>query len=96
MILRSVDKPTKKPFYEEISGTDKAARYYPKRQAKLFATIVNNAASTSYKKNEVSLVAQAFISFKNRGKLVAIGPLEYCGSGIPLQKSGKGNTDKVL
>ena len=52
------------------------------RGSKLFATIVSNSASGTAKA-KMTLVSK-FINMKTRGRAVAIGPLEYCGSGIPL------------
>ena len=56
----------------------------------LFSTIVGNSA-TSSKKHSGVLVGMNYINIKTRGKAVAIGPLEYCGNGIPL-KQNKGGT----
>jgi len=54
----------------------------------LFSTIIRNSGRIGYKK-ELGVSAK-FINMKTRGKAVAIGPLEYCGSGIPLTRSGAG------
>jgi hypothetical protein len=40
------------------------------------------------------MVTENFVNMKTRGKAVAIGPLEYCGNGIPLKRSGPGAKKK--
>ena len=51
------------------------------RGRQLFSTIVQNTATTTGKR---LMVSSAFVNMKTRGKAVSIGPLEYCGNGIPL------------
>lgn len=51
------------------------------RGSKLFITIVSNAAGSGAK---ATTFCPKFVNMKTRGKAVAIGPLEYCGSGIPF------------
>ena len=75
-----------KPFRRGISGKDKTSDLYQQRGAKLFATIVKSSGGVQYKKGFG--VSEKFIDWKTRGKAVAIGPLEYCGNGIPLRRSG--------
>jgi len=74
-----------KPPCRGISGRDKDKDpiLYQQHGAKLFSTIVRNSAGVAYKKE--LKVSGAFINMKTRGKAVAIGPLEYCGNGIPLR-----------
>jgi hypothetical protein len=54
------------------------------RKAKLFKRIIENGAGIAYKKGLG--VGETFVNLKTRGKAVAIGPLEYCGSGIPMMR----------
>lgn len=56
------------------------------RQRQLFGTIISNTATKSEKR---LMVSSSFINMKTRGKAVSIGPLEYCGNGIPLKRTNK-------
>jgi len=51
----------------------------------LFSTIIKNGGTIGYKKGLG--ISERFVNMKTRGKAVAIGPLEYCGNGIPLPRS---------
>ena len=83
---RSYEFRRAKPFRRGITGKeDKDSELYQQRGAKLFLTIVNNSGAVGYKKGLG--VSEKFINFRTRGKAVAIGPLEYCGNGIPLTRS---------
>lgn len=59
-----------------------------KRRSKLFAAIVGKAA-TPAEKISTSLVSMKLKNTKTRGKAVVIGPLEYCGNGIPFKLGGR-------
>ena len=75
-----------KPFRRGIGGKkDTDPELSQQRRAKLFSTIVQSGAGVVYKKGLG--VSKKFINWNTRGKAVAIGPLEYCGSGIPLSRS---------
>ena len=69
-----------------VGKKDTSSDAYQVRQCQLFKTIVSNTANTTEKRNMVSL---EFINMKTQGKVVSIGPLEYCGNGIPLKKTNK-------
>ena len=73
-------KARAKPHHEAISG-DSA-----KCGSKLFSKIVGNSASTTAKRSG-DMGTMEYINIKTRGKAVAIGPLEYCGNGIPLKQN---------
>lgn len=70
-------------FCEGIGGRDPNQDRADIRCRQLFKTIVSNAGSTSEKR----LISPKFVNMKTRGKAVSIGPLEYCGSGIPLKRT---------
>ena len=63
-------------------GGDKNAIDFELRHRQLFQTIVQSAANTAEKR---VLVKSEFVNMKTRGRAVSIGPLEYCGNGIPLK-----------
>jgi len=67
-------------------GGDKNATDAGIRQHRLFQTIVQSAASVVEKR---LMVKSEFVSMKTRGRAVSIGPLEYCGNGIPLKTTHK-------
>ena len=62
-------------------GGGKNANGVDIRASRLFMTIVLSAATVREKR---LLVASEFVNMKTRGRAVSIGPLEYCGNGIPL------------
>jgi len=62
------------------------------RGSKLFSTIVKNGAGPALKLK----LSTRFINMKTRGKAVAIGPLEYCGSGIPMSRTRGKRGEKML
>lgn len=68
-----------------ING-DKDAIDADMRDRQLFQTIVQSAGSTAEKR---LMVESKFVSMKTRGRAVSIGPLEYCGNGIPLKTTHK-------
>jgi len=63
-------------------GGEKNATNTELRHQQLFQTIVQSAANTADKR---ALVKSEFVNMKTRGRAVSIGPLEYCGNGIPLR-----------
>jgi hypothetical protein len=67
-----------------IGGKDSNSDDIGIRQRQLFTAIVSNTATTSEKR---LMVSSMFISMKTRGKAVSIGPLEYCGNGVPLKNT---------
>ena len=75
-----------------ITGREKNedSTLYRQRMSKLFLTIVNNSATITNKR-ELGSVSSQFINMESRGTAVAIGPLEYCGSGLPITPT-RGNT----
>lgn len=84
-MARSKKLTKSKKFIQGISGQakQKTTKDYGTRRAKLFSTIVNNNANISTKRSLSSEVSQ-YLKMNARGTAVAIGPLEYCGSGIAL------------
>ena len=73
-----------KPSLKGITGKKDEGPELSKLQGnKLFSTIVNNNAGICAKLK----LNPKFINMKTRGKAVAIGPLEYCGNGIPLSST---------
>lgn len=73
-------------FCRGIGGRDTTNDYFGMQQHQLFKTIVSNTATTSEKR---TMVSSEFINMKTRGKAVSIGPLEYCGNGIPLKNTNR-------
>jgi len=69
-----------------VGGKDTSDIMFEVRQRQLFKTIVSSTASTTEKRG---MISSKFINMKTRGKAVSIGPLEYCGNGIPLKKTNK-------
>jgi hypothetical protein len=89
--LRSHQPKKPKPSRIGITGKDNDNSLYPQQKKKLFKSIVENAAGITYKKEHGLLVHERYINPTTRGTAVAIGPLEYCGSGIPMSRPrGKG------
>ena len=56
------------------------------RNQQLFTTIVGNTATTTAKR---IMVSSNFVNMKTQGRAVSIGPLEYCGNGVPLKKTNQ-------
>lgn len=100
MFTRSEDFRRTKPYYEGISGKGKTnSGLSQQRGTKLFTSIVTSAGGVAYKRSQGKkglCVAERFVNFKTRGKAVAIGPLEYCGNGIPLKRSGRDTKNPIL
>jgi len=84
-MARSKNVTKSKKFIQGISGQkhQETPGDYAKRRVKLFSTIVNNNANINAKRS-LSTEATQYMKMGSRGTAVAIGPLEYCGSGIAL------------
>jgi len=67
-----------------VGGKDTSDDVYEVQQRQLSKTIVSNAATTTEKWD---IISSKFVNMKTQGKAVSIGPLEYCGNGIPLKRT---------